>query len=96
LKFIDSGCHKSDNDEPPAFITGKLRQSEHDELLCAAWNLIHRLACPNIVYWNCYFANAGRICTRDHVIETVWPEAMGEAWSVPERLTHSSGGYVTD
>ena len=27
------------------------------------------------------YVNAGRICTRDEVIQTVWPEALGEGVS---------------
>ena len=82
LKFIDSDATSPLSSEPPAFISGRLRlDPEARRVFVRGVELNPPLSLPQYRLLELLFVNAGRICTRDHVIETVWPEAMGEGVS---------------
>lgn len=82
LRFIDSDATSPLSAEPPAFLSGKLRlDPEARRVFVRGVELNPPLSLPQYRLLELLFVNAGRICTRDHVIETVWPEAMGEGVS---------------
>ena len=68
--------------EAPAFITGRLRlDPEARRVFIRGVELNPPLSLPQYRLLELLYVNTGRICTRDHVIETVWPEALGEGVS---------------
>jgi DNA-binding winged helix-turn-helix (wHTH) protein len=82
LRFIDSDATSPLSSEPPAFLSGKLRlDPESRRVFVRGVELSPPLSLPQYRLLELLFVNAGRICTRDHVIETVWPDVMGEGVS---------------
>lgn len=82
LRFIDSDATSPLASEPPAFLSGNLRlDPESRRVFVRGTEVNPPLSLPQYRLLELLFVNAGRICTRDHVIETVWPEAMGEGVS---------------
>lgn len=82
LRFIDSDATSPLSSEPPAFLSGKLRlDPESRRVFVRGAEIVPPLSLPQYRLLELLFVNSGRICTRDHVIETVWPEAMGEGVS---------------
>ena len=82
LRFIDSDATSPLSSEPPAFLSGKLRlDPESRRVFVRGVELSPPLSLPQYRLLELLFVNAGRICTRDHVIETVWPDVMGDGVS---------------
>lgn len=82
VRFIDSDATSPLSSEPPAFLSGKLRlDPESRRVFVRGVEIVPPLSLPQYRLLELLFVNSGRICTRDHVIETVWPEAMGEGVS---------------
>jgi DNA-binding winged helix-turn-helix (wHTH) protein len=82
IRFIGSGSTSPMLQNPPAFISGRLRlDPESRRVFIKGVELNPPLSLPQYRLLELLFVNAGRICTRDTVIETVWPEAMGEGVS---------------
>lgn len=82
LRFIDSDATSPLLNDPPAFLSGNLRlDPEARRVFVRGVELNPPLSLPQYRLIELLFVNAGRICTRDHVIETVWPEVMSDGVS---------------
>lgn len=82
LRFIGSGSTSPITGEPPAFMAGRLRlEPEARRVFIQGVELDPPLSLPQYRLLEMLYVNSGRICTRDNVIEAVWPEAMGEGVS---------------
>jgi DNA-binding winged helix-turn-helix (wHTH) protein len=82
VRFIGSGATSPLAADPPAFLSGRLRlDPEARRVFIKGIELDPPLSLPQYRLLELLFVNAGRICTRDNVIETVWPEAVGEGVS---------------
>lgn len=82
MRFIGSGSTSPITGEPPAFVSGRLRlDAETRRVFIRGVELDPPLSLPQYRLLELLFVNSGRICTRDQVIEAVWPEAMGEGVS---------------
>lgn len=82
LQFIGSGSTTPLPYEPPPTIGGKLRlDRESRRVFIDERELDPPLSLPQYRLLELLYNNMGRICTRDNVVETVWPEAMGEGVS---------------
>jgi DNA-binding winged helix-turn-helix (wHTH) protein len=82
VRFIGSGATSPLAADPPAFLSGRLRlDPEARRVFIKGVELDPPLSLPQYRLLELLFVNAGRICTRDNVIETVWPEAVGEGVS---------------
>ena len=82
IRFIGSGATSPLATEAPAFLVGRLRlDPEARRVFIKGKELNPPLSLPQYRLIELLFENIGHICTRDQVIETVWPEAMGEGVS---------------
>jgi hypothetical protein len=82
IQFIGSGSTTPLPYEPPATLGGKLRlDRESRRVFINDRELDPPLSLPQYRLLELLYNNMGRICTRDNVVETVWPEAMGEGVS---------------
>jgi FHA domain-containing protein len=82
LQFIGSGSTTPLPYEPPMTIGGRLRlDRESRRVFIDDRELDPPLSLPQYRLLELLYNNIGRICTRDNVVETVWPEAMGEGVS---------------
>jgi pSer/pThr/pTyr-binding forkhead associated (FHA) protein len=82
VRFIGSGSTSPLAADPPALLSGRLRlDPEARRVFVNGTELDPPLSLPQYRLLELLYVNAGRICTRDHVIETVWPEAVGEGVS---------------
>lgn len=82
VRFIGSGATSPLAADPPAFLSGRLRlDPEARRVFIRGEELDPPLSLPQYRLLELLYVNAGRICTRDNVIETVWPEAVGEGVS---------------
>jgi DNA-binding winged helix-turn-helix (wHTH) protein len=82
IRFIGSGATSPLAADPPAFMSGRLRlDPEARRVFIQGVELDPPLSLPQYRLLELLYVNAGRICTRDNVIETVWPEAVGEGVS---------------
>jgi DNA-binding winged helix-turn-helix (wHTH) protein len=82
IRFIGSGATSPLATEVPAFVIGKLRlDPEARRVFIHGEELNPPLSLPQYRLLELLYVNSGRICTRDQVIENVWPEAMGEGVS---------------
>jgi DNA-binding winged helix-turn-helix (wHTH) protein len=82
IRFIGSGATSPLAADPPAFMSGRLRlDPDARRVFIRGAELDPPLSLPQYRLLELLFVNAGRICTRDNVIETVWPEAVGEGVS---------------
>jgi hypothetical protein len=82
IQFIGSGATTPLPFEPPDTIGGKLRlDREARRVFINDTELDPPLSLPQYRLLELLYNNAGRICTRDAVVETVWPEALGEGVS---------------
>ena len=82
IQFIGSGSTTPLPYEPPTTISGKLRlDRESRRVFVNERELDPPLSLPQYRLLELLYNNMGRICTRDNVVETVWPEAMGEGVS---------------
>jgi hypothetical protein len=82
VRFIGSGATSPLAQEAPAVLHGRLRiDPESRRVFVRGAELNPPLSLPQYRLLELLYVNTGRICTRDHVIETVWPEALGEGVS---------------
>lgn len=82
LQFIGSGATAPLPYEVPASINGKLRlDRETRQVFIGDLEIDPPLSPPQYRLLELLFNNMGRICTRDAVIDAVWPDALGEGVS---------------
>lgn len=82
IKFIGSGSTIPLPFDPPQTIGGRLRlDTEARRVFIGDTEVDPPLSLPQYRLLELLYNNMGRICTRDSVVETVWPEAMGEGVS---------------
>jgi hypothetical protein len=82
LQFVGSGATTPLPYSPPESIGGRLRlDQEARRVFIGDTELDPPLSLPQYRLLELLYNNIGRICTRDEVVETVWPEAMGEGVS---------------
>ena len=82
IQFVGSGATTPLPFEPPQSISGRLRlDREARRVFIDDKEIDPPLSLPQYRLLELLYNNAGRICTRDSVVETVWPEAMGEGVS---------------
>ena len=78
LQFIGSGATAPLPFAPPATIGGRLRlDQEARRVFIDDEEVDPPLSLPQYRLIELLYHNAGRVCTRDSVVETVWPDAMG-------------------
>jgi pSer/pThr/pTyr-binding forkhead associated (FHA) protein len=82
VRFIGSDATSPLLTNPPPFKSGRLRlEPEARKVYVMGQELDPPLSLPQYRLLEMLYVNSGRICTRDSVIETVWPEANGEGVS---------------
>lgn len=82
LQFIGSGATTPLPFDPPPVLGGRLRlDREARRVFIGEIEVDPPLSLPQYRLLELLYNNNGRICTRDQVVETVWPEAMGEGVS---------------
>lgn len=82
IRFIGSASTSPLATEVPAFNVGRLRlDPEARRVFIRGQELNPPLSLPQYRLLELLYVHSGRICTRDQVIENVWPEAMGEGVS---------------
>ncbi|MFQ3567582.1 MAG: FHA domain-containing protein [Aggregatilineales bacterium] len=83
LQFVGSGATAPLPFEVPASITsGRLRlDREARRVFINDREIDPPLSVPQYRLLELLYVNTGRICTRDQVVETVWPDAIGEGVS---------------
>jgi DNA-binding winged helix-turn-helix (wHTH) protein len=82
VRFIGSDATSPMLSNPPPFMSGRLRlEPEARRVFVMDKELDPPLSLPQYRLLEMLYVNSGRICTRDSVIETVWPEANGEGVS---------------
>jgi DNA-binding winged helix-turn-helix (wHTH) protein len=83
IQFIGSGATAPLPFEPPPNVgAGRLRlEPEARRVFVNHVELNPPLSPPQYRLLEMLYTNQGRICTRDSVIETVWPDAVGEGVS---------------
>jgi DNA-binding winged helix-turn-helix (wHTH) protein len=82
VRFIGSDATSPMLTNPPPFTTGRLRlEPEARRVFVMGTELDPPLSLPQYRLLEMLYVNSGRICTRDNVIETVWPEAIGDGVS---------------
>ncbi len=82
LQFIGSGATAPLPFEPPAVIGGRLRlESEARRVFIGDMEVDPPLSLPQYRLLELLVENTGGICTRDAVVETVWPDAVSEGVS---------------
>lgn len=82
IQFIGSGATSPLPFEPPASLGGRLViDSEARRVLIDGIEVNPPLSLPQYRLLELLYTHEGRICTRDTVVETVWPEAVGEGVS---------------
>jgi DNA-binding winged helix-turn-helix (wHTH) protein len=82
LQFLGSGATAPLPFELPAVIGGRLRlDPEARRVFIGDKEIDPPLSLPQYRLLEMLYNSPGRICTRDQVVETVWPEAVGEGVS---------------
>lgn len=82
LRFVGSGATAPLPFELPDNIGGRLRlDREARRVFIADEEIDPPLSLPQYRLLELLFINDGRVCTRDTVVETVWPEVVGEGVS---------------
>ncbi len=82
VQFIGSGATTPMLSDVSAFTSGRLRlDREARRVFVGDVEIDPPLSLPQYRLLELLFNHAGGICTRDTVVETVWPEAMGEGVS---------------
>jgi pSer/pThr/pTyr-binding forkhead associated (FHA) protein len=82
VQFIGSGATTPMLSDVSAFTRGRLRlDREARRVFVGDVEIDPPLSLPQYRLLELLFNHAGGICTRDTVVETVWPEAMGEGVS---------------
>ena len=82
IQFVGSGATTPLPFDPPESIGGRLRlDRESRRVFIDETEVDPPLSLPQYRLLELLYNSAGRICTRDEVVDTVWPEAMGEGVS---------------
>lgn len=82
IRFVGIGSTTPLTSEVPAFGSSRLRlEHESRRVFIGEQELNPPLSLPQYRLLELLFTNMGSICTRDMVVETVWPEAIGEGVS---------------
>lgn len=82
MQFIGSGATAPLPFELPETIGGKLRlDREARRVFIGDTEIDPPLSLPQYRLLELLYNNGGRICTRDEVVETVWPDVVGEGVS---------------
>jgi DNA-binding winged helix-turn-helix (wHTH) protein len=82
IQFIGSGATTPMLSDVSAFTGGKLRlDREARRVFVGDVEVDPPLSLPQYRLLEMLYNHAGGICTRDTVVETVWPEAMGDGVS---------------
>ncbi|MBZ0292627.1 MAG: FHA domain-containing protein [Anaerolineae bacterium] len=82
VQFIGSGATTPLPFDPPTHIGGRLHlDREGRRVFIGEEEIDPPLSLPQYRLIELLYNNMGRICTRDEVVDTVWPEAMGEGVS---------------
>lgn len=82
IRYVGIGSTTPLTSEVPAYGNARLRlEHESRRVFVGDQELNPPLSLPQYRLLEMLYTNAGTICTRDMVIETVWPEAMGEGVS---------------
>jgi hypothetical protein len=82
IRFIGSNATSPMLTKAPAFLGGRLRlESEARRVFIRDRELDPPLSLPQYRLLELLYNNIGNICTRDNVVEIVWPEAVGEGVS---------------
>lgn len=82
MQFIGSGATAPLPFELPDHIGGRLRiDQESRRVFINDEELVPPLSLPQYRLLEMLYNSRGRICTRDNVIETVWPDVVGEGVS---------------
>jgi hypothetical protein len=82
IQFIGSDATTPMSYNAPSAIGGRLRlDREARRVFIGEDELDPPLSLPQYRLLELLYNSAGRICTRDSVVETVWPDAMGEGVS---------------
>jgi hypothetical protein len=83
LRFLGSEATAPMLDPVPANLAeGKLRlDREARRVFVGEREIDPPLSVPQYRLLELLFVNSGRVCTREQVVETVWPEAFGEGVS---------------
>jgi DNA-binding winged helix-turn-helix (wHTH) protein len=82
VRFIGSNSTTPLTGSLPAFLNAKLRiEPESRRVLIGGQEVNPPLSLPQYRLLELLYTNAGSICTRETVIATVWPEAIGEGVS---------------
>lgn len=82
IRFVGIGSTAPLTSEVPVFANARLRlERESRRVFIGDRELDPPLSLPQYRLLELLYNNLGSICTRDMVIETVWPEAMGEGVS---------------
>lgn len=82
LRFVGSGATAPLPFELPEHIGGRLRlDRESRRVFIGDQEIDPPLSLPQYRLLELLYINNGRVCTRDTVVETVWPEVVGEGVS---------------
>jgi pSer/pThr/pTyr-binding forkhead associated (FHA) protein len=82
VRFIGSGSTTPLNEAVPGVVEGRLTlDPDARRVFVRGEELDPPLSLPQYRLLELLYGHAGRICTRDNVIETVWPEAVVEGVS---------------
>lgn len=82
IQFLGSGATAPLPFDPPQVIGGRLRLDiQSRRVFIAEKEVDPPLSLPQYRLLEMLYNSPGRICTRDSVVEMVWPEAMGEGVS---------------
>lgn len=103
MRFIGSGATAPLPFELPDNISGRLRvDREGRRVFIGDEEIDPPLSLPQYRLLELLYMNDGRVCTRDSVVETVWPDVMGEGVSeqaidaLVRRLRDRLGEYDAD
>ena len=82
VQYVGSGATTPLPFDPPESLGGRLRlDRESRRVFIDETEVDPPLSLPQYRLIELLYNSAGRICTRDEVVDTVWPEAMGEGVS---------------
>lgn len=82
LQFVGSGATAPLPFDPPESIGGRLRlDRDSHRVFIKDQELDPPLSPPQYRLLELLYINSGNICTREAVVDTVWPDAMGEGVS---------------
>jgi DNA-binding winged helix-turn-helix (wHTH) protein len=82
LRFVGSGATAPLPFELPSHIGGRLRlDRESRRVFIGNEELDPPLSLPQYRLLELLYVNNGRVCTRDSVVDTVWPDVVGEGVS---------------